>query len=147
MAKMTLKVMANDLLFKYQPRVSNLVIQAQICHELLCRQGKDYGWTDSRRQLQYPFGLQGQGVLIVTSPRANDWMSLREFPTWFQPIWSKSGLILIISFLFTKIGPKVVNLWKKDAMLIYQFFPESMTTSEYYLPTRKINGKYIVTKL
>ena len=48
--KMALKVMANDLL-KYQPRVSNLVIPAQICHELLCIQGKDYGWTDSCRQL------------------------------------------------------------------------------------------------
>ena len=45
---------------------ANLMIPAQICDELSCRQGKVYGrtdrQTDGHRQQQYPFGLKGQGV-------------------------------------------------------------------------------------
>ena len=43
MAKMTLKVRDNDLHFHYQPRVSHdayLLILAQICDELSCRQAE-----------------------------------------------------------------------------------------------------------
>ena len=50
MAKMTLKVKVNDLNFHYQLRVSydaSLLIPAQICDELSCRQGKVYGRTDA----------------------------------------------------------------------------------------------------
>ena len=55
MAEMTLKVKVNDLLFEYQLWVShkgmsnaNLVILAQICNELSCKQGQFYGRTDRR---------------------------------------------------------------------------------------------------
>ena len=53
---------------------ANLVILAQICHELSCGQDKVYGRTDwqtdghidrqmdRRRQRQCPFGLKGRGV-------------------------------------------------------------------------------------
>ena len=49
---------------------TNLMIPAQICNELSCRQAKVYarkdrqmdGQTDRQRQRQYPFGLKGQGV-------------------------------------------------------------------------------------
>ena len=45
---------------------ANLVIQDQICDELLCGQGKVHGQTDGRtdrcRQRQYPFGLKGHMV-------------------------------------------------------------------------------------
>ena len=45
---------------------ANLVIPGQIRDELSCRQGKVYGRTDRRRQRQYPFGLKGQGVKMVS---------------------------------------------------------------------------------
>ena len=45
---------------------ANLVIPAQICDELLWRQGKVYGRTDRRRQRQFPFCLKGQGVKTAT---------------------------------------------------------------------------------
>ena len=52
MDKMTLKVKVNYPYFQYQPRVcmvgANLVIPAQICEELLCRQSKVYGQTEGR---------------------------------------------------------------------------------------------------
>ena len=77
MAKMTLKVMVNDLHFQYQPRVSQDACLEQIwwiqlkpatiyrADKVIKVYGQTDERTDRRRQRQYPFGLKGQGVKMT----------------------------------------------------------------------------------
>ena len=82
MAKMTLKVKANDPYFQYQPRVSHdaYLVQIWLFHlKSVTSYRADKvnfmdGRMDRRRQRQYPFSLKGQGVKkdpVITITRFN----------------------------------------------------------------------------
>ena len=110
---------------------ANLVIPAQICNELSCRQGKfTDGRMDRRRQWQYPFSLKGQGVIMTQgtgiysshnelSDAPNKWP--RFMPQ--QPPWD-------VTCLFWRATAKHTQSMSKHA-------PYTQTHDTHWLSTRK----------
>ena len=132
MAKMTLKVKANDPYFQYQPRVSHDACLVQIWWFHL-KSVTSYradkvnfmdGRMDRRRQRQYPFSLKGQGVKkdpVITITRFNSIVFVIENVKYVResvPSWPHIVKTWLMSVREWHTGTKA---WRKWPSLIHVY--------------------------
>ena len=127
---------------------ANLVIPAQICDELSCRQGKVYRQTDRptdrRRQRQYPFGLKGLGGKNISSAVTNILCQLTTItpkltckgktPT---AISCRSGCRICVSVVLgvDQVTSHYLNQWWLDYQCIYASLSLNELILVLYIPS------------